>query len=250
MQQKWEHICKKIFYIRFIFYVVYLLAFTVVTLVFEHWTNTAGPACAVAWMLWVFSLLCSICVVCQEVLQVVHDPMDYISDLYNALDAVSVGLAFVVLAAMLAVSVEWVEDSVDMRSNISALKAMAGFLGCVKVIPLLRGVDENWAFQINMLVTIVSDAAPFGVILLIFMVAFAYAFFQLLTTSGFNNDESSVFSHECVGIFPISFVAVFDMMFGAFELEYFRQYVHEPACTFRIPHTICEKHIVDAGAQV
>lgn len=229
VQHKWEHICSTIFRIRFKFYLVYVSVLTFTTIVFETWISSSSRSVVVAaWSLWSFSLVCSVVIVKQEVSQFIHDPRVYIfgdGHVFNVLDLFSVGLALVTLAGMLLVETEMVGHDADTHSNIAVLKAMAGFLCYIRLIPMLRGVDKHWAFQIKMLGTTVQDIRGFVVILGILLVAFAYAFFMLLSTPDSDADEHSVFSHDWIGVFPISFLAVYEMMFGTFHLDWFRECV-------------------------
>ena len=69
-----------------------------------------------------------------------------------------------------------------------------------------------------MLMAVAKDIRQFLAVLMVILIAFTYSFFLLLKDSVIEPGVDSTFEQV-----PISFIAVFDMMYGSFDLEYFRK---------------------------
>eukprot|EP01047_Picozoa_sp_COSAG01_P036347 COSAG01_NODE_2837_length_6993_cov_3.425733_3_plen_1408_part_00 len=235
IQYKWDTIVKSIFKTGFHVYCVYLAIFTTLCLKFQDWILDEALALrCIAWCLWAICAIYAILLGRTEARQLrVEGLVSYFKDPYNYVDSFAIILAMASITSMAAVRAS--SGSPTVCHAVAALKGTAGLLCWVKVLWFVRGINYKTAFLLNMLVEVTSDIGNFLVVLGVILAGFAVAFFHLLrdsTQRAVSSSSGSGVATEATptdlesdseySTLPISFVLVYDMMLGAFDISTFR----------------------------
>ena len=173
-------------------------------------------------IMWLFSLAYNIVMTVHEWQQFMEEKRKYFASFWNWLDLISASVTF---ASMFVSLIFWIRDENDnvLLRSLDVLQAHALLLGWIKVLYFLRGLDMT-SFLVNMLKMIVVDMAPFMIVLVVVLMAFAFSFNLMLrhdlkppdTPSGL--EEDTMFDNPVTSIF-----GVIGMMFGDFDPGDFRQ---------------------------
>ena len=173
-------------------------------------------------IMWFFSLAYNMVMTIHEWQQFMEEKRQYFDSFWNWLDLISASATFASMFASLIFWIKHENDNLPLRS-LDVLQAHALLLGWIKVLYFLRGLDMT-SFLVNMLKMIVVDMAPFMIVLVIVLMAFAFSFYLMLrhdlvppdNPSG--QEEDTMFDHTVTSIF-----GVIGMMFGDFDPVDFRQ---------------------------
>ena len=173
-------------------------------------------------IMWFFSLAYNMVMTIREWQQLREEGREYFATFWNLLDLGSLSVTF---ASIVVSFIFWLRDESDNLAlrSLDVLQAHALLLGWIKVLYFLRGLDMT-SFLVNMLKMIVVDMAPFLIVLVVVLLAFAFSLHLMLrhdlsppdNPSGL--EEDTMFDHTVTSIF-----GVIGMMFGDFDPGDFRQ---------------------------
>eukprot|EP01043_Picozoa_sp_COSAG02_P087539 COSAG02_NODE_24800_length_677_cov_1.115917_1_plen_210_part_10 len=158
----------------------------------------------------------------HELQQMYKDKLAYFKTFWNLLDLTA---ALATFASLVFTFANWItkEDEAVRLRSLDAVQAHALLLGWIKVLYFLRGLDTT-SFLVHMLKMIIVDMAPFLIVLAIVLVAFAISFHLMLRHDleppdrPNGEEEETMFDNTVTSVF-----GVLGMMFGAFELNDFRE---------------------------
>lgn len=158
----------------------------------------------------------------HELQQLCKDKWAYFASFWNLLDMTA---ALATFASLVFTFANWItkEDEAVRLRSLDAVQAHALLLGWIKVLYFLRGLDTT-SFLVNMLKMIIVDMAPFLIVLAVVLVAFAISFHLMLRHDleppdrPNGEEEETMFDNTVTSVF-----GVLGMMFGAFELNDFRE---------------------------
>ena len=238
VQFKWDGRCHVMYNSLFFAYCIHIVLLTWVTLYFDRWQfdvggstpddfmgsgqgDTMGLSTADDWAqtkrvaIWsgyVYVTIYNMALIKHELHQLVEEGLAYFGDPYNVIDSAGAGLSMYCLVAM-------VTGTGDQHSHeqlmLDVCQAQMMIFTWFKVLYFLRGLDQT-AFLVKCLVQICSDIKYFILVLVVILMAFGASFFLLLRF-GSDGDGDENFASV-----PMSFVSVYDMTFGAFNISWFR----------------------------
>lgn len=230
VQWKWEKQYRFQYNAMFIAYLVHITTLTWVMLCFQFWQFDVGASTEdmhlveadvphaqakriSIWIGWGYVCFYNVAMVKHEVHQMRADGLwEYFTDIFNIIDIIGSCLSLYSLVAMLYVTGE---ETGSQQLFLDVIRAQAMMFSWFKVLYFLRGLEQT-AFLVKLLVQIAVDIKFFLAVLVVILVAFAVAFYLLLR---FNQKGEYDENFRTV---PMSFVSVYDMTFGAFNIEWFR----------------------------
>ena len=228
VQYKWEQRCKTMYHSMFVAYLIHIVNLTWVTLSFDTWQFDVGISQedlgaemdhlyqwkrVAIWTGWGLAILYNMLLLKHEYTQMREDGIkSYLSDFFNVIDIAGALLSAVSLLMMTYLGGAETDPNQLM---LDVIQALAMLFCWFKVLYFLRGLDQT-AFLVKCLVQIGIDIRYFLVVLAVILTAFCIAFFLLLRLGIDGEGHSESFKE-----LPMSFVSVYDMMFGSFDPAWF-----------------------------